>query len=403
MSNQGKQAIVIFCGIPVAARPISQRVGVFASYLAEHGWDVRLCAVDERFDGSPFTVHDPVSGMDVEVIGKAHYQVDPIGAHRTLSPLAYLTECRAISGRMAQIASEIAADHIVLSTTMPASLVAGVRLRRQFPSVWMDIDDWTSGQFVAGGGGRVAGLAYSALERLLPHFAHHVTVCSKYLSRHYPKAILVPNFIRERDIAQRPRHPAASSPVKIAFAGTLTGYYGHAELLETLVARRAELGGLRLTVLGDGPAMEACQAIVKEGGIENIVHFSGQLRRSEMMTELARSDIGILPLSKRRHDRARFPLKLLDYLASGCAIAATDFGMAHEILTHERTGLLSRVGSMNGLVDDVLRLAKDPDLRERLANEGLCLVRQFEADVVCKDWMGAISSSSRPVGSTSRL
>jgi glycosyltransferase involved in cell wall biosynthesis len=256
----------------------------------------------------------------------------------------------------------------------------------------MDLDDWVSGQFVAGGGGRAKGLAYGALERVLPHFAHHITVCSTFLQRLYPKATLVPNFIRGEDIPSPA--PKASGVARVAFAGTLTGYYGHAELLEELVARRAELSNVEFSILGDGAAVDTCRAIVERGGISGLVHFSGSLSRPCMMDELVRSDIGVLPLGDRRCDRARFPLKLLDYLASGCAIAASDSGMAGHILTQDRTALLSPAGSMGSLVDDVLRLAKSPDLRARLATEGRTLVRQYDADVICEEWMRSIETTA---------
>jgi glycosyltransferase involved in cell wall biosynthesis len=109
-----------------------------------------------------------------------------------------------------------------------------------------------------------------------------------------------------------------------------------------------------------------------------------------------------LPLGTRRHDRARFPLKLLDYLASGCAVAASDSGMAREILTQDKTALLSPPDSMDRLIDDIVRLAKNPELRNRLAVEGRALVSRYYADSVCDEWMRAISSGSRRASSSSR-
>ena len=393
---------MIFCGIPLASRPISQRIGGFASFLAQRDWNVRLTAVDVRFKGTPFVIHDSHSDMDVEVIGKTHYGLDGNGRQVPLPHIEYLRECRAISARIAEMASQASADHILLSTTMPATLVAAVKLRRKHPSVWMDLDDWTSGQFVAGGGSRVMGLGYGVLERVLPHLAHHLTVCSRLLQHLYPRATFVPNFIREEDIFEHASMPTASDPIRVAFAGTLTGYYGHAELLNTIVSRRDEFSNVGLSILGEGPAIDTCRAIVERGGIGEIVDFSGHLSRRDMMDRLARSDIGVLPLSNRRHDRARFPLKMLDYLASGCAVAASNTGMARDVLTHERTGLLSQPGSMDRLVDDVLRLAKSPDLRSRLATGGRALVRQYDADTICEQWMHAISTGSRRERSPSR-
>jgi glycosyltransferase involved in cell wall biosynthesis len=385
-------SVLIFCGSPLVSRPLSQRIAAFGAFLARRDWKVRLTAVDVHFEGSPFVVHDPHSDMDIEVIGKTHYDLDRDGRHVPTSPATYLRQCTTMANRLLQISADMSADHVLLSTTMPASLVAAASLRRKHPSVWLDVDDWSAGQFVAGGGNRIEGFAYGVLERMLPRLAHHITVCSRQLQALFPQARFVPNFIRSAELPEGSASGVEGGPVRVAFASTVTGYYGHAELLDAIVLRRSDCSQLEVSIFGDGPALEQCRSIAQRGGISDLVRFHGQLTRSDMLDELARCDIGVLPLEDNRRDRARFPVKLLDYLGTGCSVAASNVGMAREILRHGKTALLSPPGNTTKLIDDVVNLAKDPGLRSNLAAEGRLLVRGYYEDVVCADWMELLSS-----------
>lgn len=385
------QSVLFFCGAPLVAQPISQRTAAFGAYLAAHGWEVRLTAVDPDFDGTPFVQFDPISGLDVEIVGPTHYRVGPDGTRVTKSPVSYLRDCQAIARRLRSRATQMGADRVVISTTLPASLRAIGALRWSQRSLWLDVDDWSAAQFMAGGGGKLLGSVYDGLERTVPRLAHRVTACSNELAVLLPTATVVPNFIRLADVPARPHGAAADAPdgtrVRVTFASSVTAYYGHVPLLEALARRRADCGGIDLRVVGDGVALDRCRQLVARAGLGDIVHFTGWLDRAAMLDELVRSDVSVLPLHDTRLDRARFPLKMLDALACGCALAASDTGMVRETLTDGKTALLSPAGDMDALVSNVLELAAKPELRIDLSEAGRVLVRDYDEDVVCGRWM----------------
>jgi glycosyltransferase involved in cell wall biosynthesis len=391
------QSALFFCGQPLVAQPISQRIATFGAYLAARGWDVHLTAVDPEFDGTPFTRTDPISGKEVEIVGPTHYRVAADGTRVTKSPVDSLRDCRAIARRLQARAADMTADRIVISTTLPASLYALGALRRSRPSLWLDVDDWNAAHYVAGGGGRVLGATYDAVERVVPRLARHVTACSADIAGVFPKAAVIPNFIRLSDVPERPCTADVAgtsnkgSRTRVTFPGTVTKYYGHVPLLETLARRRADCGDIDFVVIGDGDALEECRQLVATTAMGDVVRFTGQLSRAEMLDELVHSDVSVLPLRDIRLDRSRFPLKMLDALACGSALAASDTGMARETLTDGESALLSPAGDMDKLLDDVLELAAKPDLRARLSKAGLELVRDYDEDVVCGRWMALLN------------
>ncbi|MET0626906.1 MAG: glycosyltransferase family 4 protein [Acidimicrobiia bacterium] len=392
------QSVLFFCGQPLVGQPISQRVAAFGAYLAQQGWDVRLTAVDPAFAGTPFVEVDPISGLDVEVIGPTHYRVSPDGTRVSTSPAAHLRECRDTARRLRDRATEMGPERVLISTTHPSSLYAVGALRRS-QSLWLDSDDWSAAHLLASGGGKLAGGVYDLLERVVPRGAQHITVCSNELAGLLPHAMVVPNFIRLRDVPARPRgygagdgdDGAAGAKVRVTFPGSITTYYGHLPLLGALARRRTDCDTIDFRVIGNGAGLDDCRRLVASSGLDDVVTFTGRLDRAAMLEELVRADVSVLPLNDTRLDRARFPLKMLDALASGCALAASDVGMVHDTLTDGETACLSPPGDMDALVSNVLELAADPDLRRRLSKAGRELVRDYDEDVVCGRWMALLS------------
>jgi glycosyltransferase involved in cell wall biosynthesis len=385
-------SVLLFCGQPVATTPIGQRIGAFAAYLRRRGWNVCLSAVDPHFTEDPFSVLDTARNQPVEILGPTHYRVGADGQRQQLSPTQYLTECWRMTERIRQKARGMSADFVILSTTLPAALYAVAAIKSKPYQVWMDVDDWSAGQFAARGGAKAVGTVYGLLERTLPRRAKQITVCSRELHDLFPRAHLVPNFIRLDEVPARPAVPASQKPVRVAFASGVTAYHGHIPFLEALASRKQECAGLEFWIMGDGDALPECRRLVENGGLAPFVHFTGSLPRRDMLDALVESPVAILPLWDNRLNRARFPLKMLDYLACGCAIAASNTGMAREALRHGETALLSEPGNMNALIHDVLVLARDPNLRERLRARGATLVRDYDENVVCEKWMQLLTT-----------
>lgn len=382
------RSMVVFCGQPVVGVPIGQRVGAFCTFLRRQGWRVHLASLHPQFEKEPYMVPDVLRGHEVEIIGPTHYRVEADGRRTRRDPAGYFAECRLLARRLHERALQCEADTVLLSTSLPASLFLAARLPGRPYRLCMDVDDWSAGQFTAAGGGRLVGLVYGWMERWIPRRARRITVCSRELASLYPGSVYIPNFLRVAEAPAPVR--AASAPVRVAFAGTVTAYQGHEALIRILARRRTEMTGLEMVILGGGDELPVCRKVVHELGMEGLIHLTGPLSRPAVLSALSGMAIGVLPLWEDRVNRARFPLKLLDYLACGCAIAASDTGMARDVLRHRQTAMLSPAADFNRLVDHVFELARSPALCERLSANGLELIRQFDEDAVCARWMQAL-------------
>ena len=72
-----------------------------------------------------------------------------------------------------------------------------------------------------------------------------------------------------------------------------------------------------------------------------------------------------------------FALPVLEAMACGCVVVATDCGGPRDLIREGETGFLVPVGDVGKIVERVLMLIDDAKLRERIRNNSLEAVKQF--------------------------
>ena len=75
-----------------------------------------------------------------------------------------------------------------------------------------------------------------------------------------------------------------------------------------------------------------------------------------------------------------FGMPILEAMACGCAVVATDCGGPRDIIKDGKNGFLVEVGNVKQIVDRVLLLLNDSDLREKICREGRRTVETFSWD-----------------------
>jgi glycosyltransferase involved in cell wall biosynthesis len=112
-------------------------------------------------------------------------------------------------------------------------------------------------------------------------------------------------------------------------------------------------------------------------GLDN-VRFEGFVPNAEIPGWLAAADMCIHPHSAR-HDYATWtsPLKLLEYMASGRPIVATDIPGLHDLLVHEGNAIVVPADDPERLTEGIRRVLDDPQLAQRLARQARSDVDRF--------------------------
>jgi glycosyltransferase involved in cell wall biosynthesis len=117
-----------------------------------------------------------------------------------------------------------------------------------------------------------------------------------------------------------------------------------------------------LTIVGDGPARPNLQALAQGLGIADKINFTGIIAPEHVAGAVAQFDIALQPKATPYAS----PLKIFDYMAASCAIAAPDQPNIREILQDKATALLFDPDEKGAMWRAVERLIADPALRDRL-------------------------------------
>ncbi len=118
----------------------------------------------------------------------------------------------------------------------------------------------------------------------------------------------------------------------------------------------------KLVVVGDGPRRGALEAMVRNLGQSGRVIFTGAIPPDAVPELLSRCSA--LVLASRSEGR---PNVVLEAMAAGVPVVASDIDGVREMIVHGERGLLFPVGDERQSADHLRRLMDEPDLARRLA------------------------------------
>jgi glycosyltransferase involved in cell wall biosynthesis len=144
----------------------------------------------------------------------------------------------------------------------------------------------------------------------------------------------------------------------LAFAGRLTGQ----KALGVALAAVAEVDGVSLLLLGDGPERPGLERRTAALRLDGRVRFLGGGTREDVLRLFRAADASVLP-----SEWENFPHTVVEALAVGTPVIATAVGGVAEIVRDGENGLLVPPGDVAALAAAIDRLVHENGLRERLA------------------------------------
>jgi glycosyltransferase involved in cell wall biosynthesis len=161
----------------------------------------------------------------------------------------------------------------------------------------------------------------------------------------------------------------------IAVAATLRAE----KALEVLIAAHALLvprfPAAHLVIAGDGPCRQGLERQVAQLDLTGSVHFLGA--RRDVTSILQTVDVGALS-----SDWEGMPLFVLECMATGTPVVATDVGGLPEIVQHGRTGLLVPPRDPAALAKAIGALLAEPERGRRLASAAAAGMHGLTIDAV---------------------
>jgi len=207
-----------------------------------------------------------------------------------------------------------------------------------------------------------------------------------------PARILVkPNAIDAEQFAPAPR-PHGVGPFRIVSVSRIEPKKGLLELVDALAQLRAERRDAELTIVGapDGSAAgsayrDAVARRIAELGLTAAVRLAGRCDQPQIRRALQSAHAFVAPyVELASGDKDGIPTALLEAMASGAPIVATDAGSITEALTDGVTGLLVPQRDVGALAAALRRLADDPALAARLGAAAAAAVKLRYDVAVCE-------------------
>jgi len=193
---------------------------------------------------------------------------------------------------------------------------------------------------------------------------------------------VIPNGV-ETDLFRPGDAAAARGRIGIGPGGFVIGFVGRVAPVKNLGALFAALpevseavGDVGVVIAGDGPDMENVRRMAAASRHPERVLLLGE--RRDVADLLPAMSVLVLPSFSEGHSNV-----LLEAMAAGCPVVASDVGGNPEIVRDGETGFLFAPARPGELAERLVRLARSPDLRRRLGeNARNIALAEFSMDVM---------------------
>jgi glycosyltransferase involved in cell wall biosynthesis len=210
--------------------------------------------------------------------------------------------------------------------------------------------------------------------RLANHLAMRVTVPAEAVRRHVhavegcplDKIVVIPNGI---DLTRVPVALPSGSPV-VGTLGRLDSPKGHTDLLEAAPLILQRIPGARLLLVGDGPERAALVRQAQRLGIADRTEIRGMVH--EGANVLSEMSVFVLPSHGEGMSNA-----LLEAMAAGLPVVATDVGGNGEVIVAGETGVLVPSHNPGALAEAIVLLLESRERARAMGAAGRVRVRQY--------------------------
>jgi glycosyltransferase involved in cell wall biosynthesis len=218
---------------------------------------------------------------------------------------------------------------------------------------------------------KVQKLAGRAAEKIVVPSPSVASVAREWCDVPEKKIVVIPNAIDPGEF-EGLGGPKYGIEFPIGFLGRLDPIKRIGDLVKAM--RNVPCGHLH--IFGEGPEREEIEHTVIQLGLKTRVTLYGAVQRPQ--EALAKMRLLVLPSAAEG-----FGLVLIEAIAAGIPVVATDVMGIRDVVKDDVTGILVPPGQPNRLAEAINRLMADPVLRNRMIEAAFADVRKrFTWDVV---------------------
>lgn len=177
----------------------------------------------------------------------------------------------------------------------------------------------------------------------------------------------IPNGIDIKRFAKKPQRGAMPGFTRRdgeVVVGTVAGLRAVKNLPRLLRACAAAGDNVRLIIVGEGPERESILAEAQRSG------FGDRLLMPGFMADPARY-MGLFDIFALSSDSEQFPISLIEAMAAGLPVAATDVGDIKSMVSQANQGFIKSLEDESKFVEAITTLGQHQQLREDLGMQNL--------------------------------
>jgi glycosyltransferase involved in cell wall biosynthesis len=180
----------------------------------------------------------------------------------------------------------------------------------------------------------------------------------------------------------RRRHPVVANSVsvpkvvapagddRVSYLGSVTMSRGCDTMVEVgRELRRRTDGALKLEVIGEAPDPEAKQSLESAAAAGDLT-WLGFMRSEEALARIAGSLAGLCLLRNLPNYQVSLSTKIVEYCALGVPVITTPLPLAADLIHSENVGFEVPWDDPSAVVDAILKLRADPELRAQMGANG---------------------------------
>ena len=154
---------------------------------------------------------------------------------------------------------------------------------------------------------------------------------------------------------------------RLVYHGTIGSRPGLDVAVRAVALARADVPGLELVIVGDGEYVGEVARLVTELELDGVVRLHrGRFDIAEVVPLLREADAGVVPILDDAFTRYMLPVKLLEYVALGLPVIASDTATIRAYFSDDMLAFVSP-GDPRELARRIVALHRDPAGRARQA------------------------------------
>jgi glycosyltransferase involved in cell wall biosynthesis len=226
------------------------------------------------------------------------------------------------------------------------------------------------------GEGSLVFRALQLIEKASARFADHVIIVNhlleeKLTSRSVDKknCHTFINYPAGALFSVSPEKTGKSGRFVIIYPGSLNRHQGLDVAIKAFSLVRAALPDAEFHIYGEGSAQHELESLIRELDLGKRVLLKGSLPFGEIVRVMASADLGVVPKRADSYGNVAFSTKILEFMALRVPVIASDTRIDRYYFDDSNIRFF-KSGDEKNLAEAIVDLAKNPDTRKRMVENG---------------------------------